>query len=286
MKKSLHLPMTILLSFSQYAFGAPSYNWAIDSRMYFSEEPSAGIYTSVNHYGLDFHLGGYIPFDDNLNNMIDYGAAKPFHINDDLRFSLGFGVLSSDVYTEQKIFLSLNQDTSMYLGYRFHFDDEFSNRNEVYLGLSYFLNKNVQEIADEKHSVDSEEIVARPQGKIEESSLVTENSYVELSEVVRFNSSSKKIINSKPLDLLLEQLSDKKAENVSVLITGHTDSTGPKALNQSLSESRAKEVSKYFDDFKDVKVSGAGESQPTAPNNTVEGRALNRRVNIEVGIKK
>lgn len=286
MEKSFYLPISMLLIFSQYTFGAQSSNWTIDSRVYFSEETSAGIYTSVQRYGLDFHLGGYFPFYNDLNNKIDYGVAKPFYINDDLRFSLGFGALNSDLYTEQKIFFNLNKESSMYLGYRFHFDNEFLNRNEIYLGFSYFLNNYEQDKLDEKITINNEEVVARPQEKIEESYPILASSYFEINEVVRFNSNSSEIINTKPLDLLLKKLSDKKSENVSVVITGHADSTGPKSLNQNLSKSRAKEVSKYFDSFKDVKVSGAGASQPIAPNDTVEGRALNRRVNVEVEINK
>ncbi len=72
-----------------------------------------------------------------------------------------------------------------------------------------------------------------------------------------------------------------------VEVTGHTDSTGPEAYNQKLSERRAQSVANYIDKQSDVphseiKVTGKGESEPVASNDTREGRAVNRRVVIHV----
>ena len=70
------------------------------------------------------------------------------------------------------------------------------------------------------------------------------------------------------------------------VVVGHTDSTGSAAYNQQLSEKRAEAVKSYLTD-KDVQsdritTQGAGESQPIANNKTKEGRAQNRRVEIEI----
>lgn len=69
----------------------------------------------------------------------------------------------------------------------------------------------------------------------------------------------------------------------SLTIEGHTDSTGPDAYNQGLSERRAKSVASYLKS-KGVNASmttvGKGESSPTASNDTRAGRAANRRVEI------
>ncbi len=69
---------------------------------------------------------------------------------------------------------------------------------------------------------------------------------------------------------------------VSGTVVGHTDSTGPEAFNQTLSERRAATVVTYLESrgiaAGRLKASGAGESQPIADNGTREGRALNRRV--------
>lgn len=69
---------------------------------------------------------------------------------------------------------------------------------------------------------------------------------------------------------------------LAAIIEGHTDSTGPAALNKSLSEQRAKSVVDYLSQHgvsSDRLVwRGYGASQPIADNTTAEGRAQNRRV--------
>lgn len=76
-------------------------------------------------------------------------------------------------------------------------------------------------------------------------------------------------------------------ENIEdVVITGFTDSTGPAAYNQKLSERRAQAVADYLMNVHDVqpdhvRVRGMGEEDPIASNDTKEGQRLNRRVEIE-----
>ena len=69
-------------------------------------------------------------------------------------------------------------------------------------------------------------------------------------------------------------------------VEGHTDSVGSDAMNQSLSENRAEAVRQYLlaqGVSKDAIVSrGFGETQPLATNDTTEGKAQNRRVEIVV----
>jgi OOP family OmpA-OmpF porin len=71
-----------------------------------------------------------------------------------------------------------------------------------------------------------------------------------------------------------------------VIATGHTDSVGTDAYNQKLSVRRADAVKKYLvskgiADSR-IQIEGKGESQPVADNKTADGRAKNRRVQIEV----
>ena len=69
-------------------------------------------------------------------------------------------------------------------------------------------------------------------------------------------------------------------------VEGHTDSVGSDAMNQSLSENRAEAVRQYLlaqGVPKDAIVSrGFGETKPLATNDTAEGKAQNRRVEIVV----
>jgi OmpA-OmpF porin, OOP family len=68
-------------------------------------------------------------------------------------------------------------------------------------------------------------------------------------------------------------------------ISGHTDSVGSDAYNQGLSERRAKSVGDYLVEHgvqaQRLDAVGYGESRPVATNDTVEGRAKNRRVEID-----
>lgn len=73
---------------------------------------------------------------------------------------------------------------------------------------------------------------------------------------------------------------------VSVAIEGHTDSTGPDAYNQGLSERRARSVRDYLVangiSAGSLRVVGKGESSPVASNDNAAGRAQNRRVDLVV----
>ncbi len=76
-----------------------------------------------------------------------------------------------------------------------------------------------------------------------------------------------------------------------IIAVGHTDSIGTDAYNQKLSIRRAEAVKKYLVsngiEAKRIYVEGKGESQPVADNKTKEGRAKNRRVQIEaIGTRK
>lgn len=75
-----------------------------------------------------------------------------------------------------------------------------------------------------------------------------------------------------------------KYSRTTVEVEGHTDNSGAAELNQILSEQRAQSVASYLRKRGVGKqrfvVSGYGESRPVASNNTAQGRAENRRVEI------
>jgi OOP family OmpA-OmpF porin len=86
------------------------------------------------------------------------------------------------------------------------------------------------------------------------------------------------------LDFLAARLMDGVVQVVVAL--GHTDSLGTTTYNQLLSEKRAKAVADYLSNKgipnEKIFTEGRGGSQPIASNSSEAGRAMNRRVEIEV----
>lgn len=86
------------------------------------------------------------------------------------------------------------------------------------------------------------------------------------------------------LDSLMAKLQN--ADVVSIKVVGHTDSVGSDAYNQALSERRASSVADYLlsQGLAPNKLTseGKGESEPIADNESEEGRAKNRRVELHI----
>ena len=86
----------------------------------------------------------------------------------------------------------------------------------------------------------------------------------------------------------LDQVADtlRRYEQTYVDVYGHTDSVGSDAYNQTLSERRASAVASYLTSrgvqSARLATRGFGESEPIASNETEEGRAENRRVEIKL----
>jgi len=78
----------------------------------------------------------------------------------------------------------------------------------------------------------------------------------------------------------------KENPEIKVEISGHTDNVGSDTYNQKLSENRAKAVVDYIVKLgisqSNLVYKGYGEAQPVAPNDTEEGKALNRRTEFKV----
>ncbi len=86
------------------------------------------------------------------------------------------------------------------------------------------------------------------------------------------------------LDRLADQAKDLQLEVI--IAIGHADATGTDAYNQKLSERRAAAVKAYLVSkgvaANKITTEGKGEKMPVADNKTREGRAKNRRVEVEV----
>lgn len=111
---------------------------------------------------------------------------------------------------------------------------------------------------------------------IEQMKNISENIFFE------FDSFTLKADSKAKLDEVLAILN--QYQNFNLSIEGHTDSSGPSAYNQTLSEKRAAAVRSYLVSrgvpAERVSSVGYGESNPIADNSTADGRAQNRRVEL------
>ncbi len=84
----------------------------------------------------------------------------------------------------------------------------------------------------------------------------------------------------------LKEVMDNHPE-IKVTVTGYTDNVGKDATNMALSLRRAENIKKMLVekgiDASRIKAYGKGKNNPIAPNNTKEGRAKNRRIEITIG---
>jgi OOP family OmpA-OmpF porin len=102
-----------------------------------------------------------------------------------------------------------------------------------------------------------------------------------------FFDTGKSVLKPEAIAKLDDLVSKTAGINLEVIIAvGHTDSDGSDAYNQKLSVARSEAVKSYLTgkgiEKNRVYTEGKGEKQPVADNKTKEGKAKNRRVEIEV----
>lgn len=86
------------------------------------------------------------------------------------------------------------------------------------------------------------------------------------------------------LTRLVESLRD--FPDTEVLVVGHTDAIGSESYNQRLSERRAQSAANYLANLgvsnSRIEMKGLGEIEPVSDNDSEDGRALNRRVEVAI----
>ena len=112
---------------------------------------------------------------------------------------------------------------------------------------------------------------------------VVGDSFTVISDDSQFDVGSSSL-NPKSTQLFTKIAKEYSTTNKKILIIGHTDDSGDSAYNQKLSEERARNVGVIFSN-QGIKQSniyylGAGEMNPIADNNSVDGAKKNRRVEI------
>jgi outer membrane protein OmpA-like peptidoglycan-associated protein len=143
--------------------------------------------------------------------------------------------------------------------------------------------------AAEKRSAEAEKKLAAAMASLTEIAKVKEESrgmVITLSGAVLFATGKSELlpIAQDKLSEVAKALKDQGYQ--SILVEGHTDSQGSADKNQVLSLQRADSVRTYLVSqgipSDKIRSAGLGSSRPVAENNTAEGRANNRRVEIVV----
>jgi outer membrane protein OmpA-like peptidoglycan-associated protein len=115
--------------------------------------------------------------------------------------------------------------------------------------------------------------------------IVVEGGHIQILETIRFRPNSSEIDpSSYPIVDQIALALRKHRELSNVEIGGHTDSTGPREFNLRLSRARARSVRQYLlargIQPGRLAAAGYGPDKPLGDNNTEDGRARNRRVEL------
>ncbi|WP_413285231.1 OmpA family protein [Vibrio sp. MA40-2] len=156
------------------------------------------------------------------------------------------------------------------------------NVNSVFFGLTYKFGASEEPVPMVVEEPAPAPVVVEPAPVVEEPApkpKLFQEYGVELFD----NDSAKLAENSEQyFDWLISVM--KKYPQAHAHIIGHTDSVGSEKYNQALSEKRAGSVADYLFsqgiESSRVTVSGMGEIEPKASNDTAEGRMENRRVEV------
>lgn len=109
---------------------------------------------------------------------------------------------------------------------------------------------------------------------------------------VNFDTGKAVLSEQAKADLCAAATAAEGMDNALLLVIGYTDSTGSQELNQELSEKRAGRVVNYLQQacgwkpYRMLTPTGMAEADPAADNTTVEGKAQNRRVAVNIMVSK
>lgn len=171
---------------------------------------------------------------------------------------------------------------------------ELENTRENLNSAQSDIQKGKAELASEREArLKAEQNAAAAVASLRELAQVKEDSrgtIITLDGAVLFVTGKAELLPlaKQKLDEVAKALTDLDAKQT-ITVEGHTDSRGADDMNLKLSEDRANAVRAYLvergvkpDRIKSV---GRGEATPIASNDTPEGRANNRRVEIVIGNK-
>ncbi len=109
---------------------------------------------------------------------------------------------------------------------------------------------------------------------------------------VYFDTGKWNLSQASQADLCAAATQANATDNALMLVVGYTDSTGDYDFNQTLSEKRASRVVNHLQQacgwkpYRMLTPTGMAEADPAADNETVEGKAQNRRVSVNILVSK
>ncbi|NAR16717.1 OmpA family protein [Acinetobacter haemolyticus] len=213
-------------------------------------------------------------YDSKIKPYVLAGAGHYKYEGDDIYGGKQEGTLAN---AGGGVFWRLNDALSLRTEARgtYHFDEKFWNYTAL-AGLNVVLGGHLKPATPvvEVAPVEPTPVAPQPQELIEDLNM-------ELRVFFDTNKSDIKPQFKSEIAKVAEKLAE--YPNATARIEGHTDSTGPRALNERLSLARANSVksalvNEYNVDASRLSTQGFAWDQPIADNNTKEGRAMNRRV--------
>ena len=243
-------------------------------------DPSAGEYKAKNIAGNFYATSDLITknYDSKIKPYVLLGAGHYEYQFEDADLGYRDGEEGTLGNAGVGAFFRLNDALSLRTEARgtYHFDEKFWNYTAL-AGLNVVLGGHLKPAAPVVE-VAPVEPVAPVQPAPQE---LTEDLNMELR--VFFDTSKSNIKDQYKPEIA--KVAEKLVEypNATARIEGHTDNTGPRALNERLSLARANSVksslvNEYNVDPARLSTQGFAWDQPIADNNTKEGRAMNRRV--------
>lgn len=162
-------------------------------------------------------------------------------------------------------------------------NDEEELKRQRHLAEEALIKQKMKQHQREKKIQDIRSAFASDEGKV----LMDGNNVIIRLYGLNFPS-GKAVIEPKYFGLLTKvKKSFSMFKDCEVVIEGHTDSLGSDAVNQKLSEERAEAVKQYIlanSTISDSRITaiGYGETKPLASNETNEGQAKNRRIDVVI----
>ena len=148
--------------------------------------------------------------------------------------------------------------------------------------IGRYMDKQAEEIEEEVPGAQVDKVV----GVDENGDSTTTGIVVTFDSGVLFGFGKYELTEASKVELERMEKVFEKYPETDITIEGHTDAVGSESSNQRLSEQRAASVADYLAELgisrERFEVTGYGETQPVASNETDEGRTANRRVEVSV----